>query len=100
MALTKDGEVYGWGKNDFGKLGHQYQIFRERERDVSKINDYQGQMDQSNILKPTKLQKLKYFPVRSVCCGTNHSIIVCNDNKVFTWGFGGNGRLGIVFKSH
>lgn len=33
--------------------------------------------------------------VVDVSCGTNHSVALTDDGRVFTWGFGGYGRLGI-----
>ena len=33
-------------------------------------------------------------PISDVKCGNNHTAAVTDDGKVFTWGFGGYGRLG------
>lgn len=32
--------------------------------------------------------------IKDVKCGTNHTVAVDDKGRVFTWGFGGYGRLG------
>ena len=32
--------------------------------------------------------------MKRVTCGTNHTCIVTDNFKAYSWGFGGNGRLG------
>jgi alpha-tubulin suppressor-like RCC1 family protein len=94
LALTKKtGEVYGWGKNDFGKLCQKYTIFRDRERDLSQMRILK-RLDVANIVTPIKFHKFD-TSIRQICCGVNHSAVVTDGGNVYTWGFAGNGRLGI-----
>ena len=32
--------------------------------------------------------------VVKVSCGPNHTVVITEDHKVYSWGFGGYGRLG------
>ena len=38
--------------------------------------------------------RLPACPTPQVAVGHNHTIAVCSDGGVWTWGFGGYGRLG------
>lgn len=54
MALTEKGDVYSWGSNEFGQLGHDDM----KPRDV-----------------PTKIpQHLQQFEVVEIACGANHRL--------------------------
>ena len=33
-------------------------------------------------------------PCKDIKCGNNHTAVITEEGKVFTWGFGGYGRLG------
>ena len=44
--------------------------------------------------EPTKIAALEGKTVTQVACGHNHTICVCSDGGVWSWGFGGYGRLG------
>ena len=57
MAVTSEGEVYGWGKNDNNILG----------LDV-KLTDKQ-------IGTPTKIELFSKYKVKSVSLGKQHSLI-------------------------
>lgn len=41
-----------------------------------------------------KLSNEHSFAVTRVACGHNHTVALCSDGGVWTWGFGGFGRLG------
>lgn len=72
LALTADGDVYGWGRNDDGTLGV-------------------GKSDTA-VEKPVKIAGLSN--VTDVSAGGGHSLAVTAVGDVYAWGENGNGQLG------
>ncbi|KAK4368002.1 hypothetical protein RND71_011794 [Anisodus tanguticus] len=73
-ALTDDGEVYGWGRGEHGRLG---------------FGD-----DKSSKMVPQKVQLLAGENIVQVSCGGTHSVALTHDGRMFSFGRGDHGRLG------
>ncbi|GAB2299956.1 hypothetical protein Dimus_034001 [Dionaea muscipula] len=73
-ALTKEGEVYGWGRGEHGRLG---------------FGD-----DKSSKMVPQKVQLLSEEYIVQVSCGGTHSVALTRDGRIFSFGRGDHGRLG------
>lgn len=73
-ALTDDGEVYGWGRGEHGRLG---------------FGD-----DKSSKMVPQRVQLLVGEEVVQVSCGGTHSVALTRDGRMFSFGRGDHGRLG------
>ena len=79
-ALDEDGELWSWGYNGYGQLGHA---------------------DGSNRNQPTKLDKATRFGNSKVVAfwtmGTQYAscYAVTEDGKFWVWGYNGYGQLGI-----
>ena len=73
LALTADGAVWSWGQGAYGQLGH---------------GDTQHQP------LPKKVEALAGQRVVAVSAGDAHSLAITADGAVWSWGRGGNGRLG------
>ncbi|XP_050301465.1 secretion-regulating guanine nucleotide exchange factor-like [Anthonomus grandis grandis] len=69
-ALTKNGEVFTWGRDTYGQLGS--------ERDVP--------------YKPEKIPTLSN--IRQLSVGSEHNLAVSRDNKLYAWGWNEHGSCG------
>ncbi|KAL2335285.1 hypothetical protein Fmac_016498 [Flemingia macrophylla] len=74
-ALTDEGEVYGWGRGEHGRLGF-------------------GDSDKSSKMVPQKVQLLAGEDIVQVSCGGTHSVALTRDGRMFSFGRGDHGRLG------
>ncbi|KAL3568274.1 hypothetical protein D5086_030925 [Populus alba] len=74
-ALTDDGEVYGWGRGEHGRLGF-------------------GDNDKSSKMVPQRVNLLVGEDIVQVSCGGTHSVALTRDGRMYTFGRGDHGRLG------
>ena len=44
--------------------------------------------------EPTYVDALRGVGVRQIACGSGHTVVLTVDGEVYTWGRGGDGRLG------
>lgn len=72
-AVTADGQVYTWGGNVHGQLGHG---------------------NTTNEIVPRALPVLEGQNVRSISCGAHHSAVLTANAQVYIWGMGNAGQLG------
>ena len=74
VAVTEDGSLYTWGNGDKHRLGHG-----------TTSKEYAPRLVQSLRNKPA---------VIDVACGLGHTLVLLATGQVYSWGNGGNGRLG------
>ncbi|CAO2832421.1 unnamed protein product [Amaranthus hypochondriacus] len=74
LAITMEGEVASWGRNQNGQLG------------IGTTEDCQV---------PQKIQAFKGIPVKMVAAGAEHSAAVTEAGEVYGWGWGRYGNLGL-----
>lgn len=97
MALSSAGDLYSFGLPEYGQLGHNSdgQIFVsanklsfEFQTTPKRIPLY---FEYSKGAAPTPVPGVKII---DMACGNNHTAVIDSKKRVFTWGFGGYGRLG------
>eukprot|EP00929_Paragymnodinium_shiwhaense_P030762 TRINITY_DN17377_c0_g1_i1.p1 TRINITY_DN17377_c0_g1~~TRINITY_DN17377_c0_g1_i1.p1 ORF type:complete len:1888 (-),score=508.37 TRINITY_DN17377_c0_g1_i1:111-5774(-) len=74
LVVTVRGLLFTWGLGSFGNLGH------------GNADDY---WEPKQVTLPTQQ------PVSMAAAGTKHSMALTTDGAMFSWGHGGNGRLGL-----
>ncbi|OQR95198.1 hypothetical protein THRCLA_07992, partial [Thraustotheca clavata] len=75
VAITVSGELMTWGNGDKYRLGHG---------------------DASKEYAPRYVEAFRDKPrVKDVACGLGHTIVLVQSGEVYSWGNGGNGRLGL-----
>ena len=97
LALTYDGKIFSWGSSQGGQLGLSFQTletihgFKNNFFISSPINVPIIQKDNNPNNENTKINIIK------ISCGEAHSLALSNEGKVYSWGFGSNGQLGLGF---
>eukprot|EP00096_Caligus_rogercresseyi_P007137 TRINITY_DN246_c0_g1_i1.p1 TRINITY_DN246_c0_g1~~TRINITY_DN246_c0_g1_i1.p1 ORF type:complete len:446 (+),score=137.97 TRINITY_DN246_c0_g1_i1:423-1760(+) len=74
FAITEEGKVYGWGRNEKGSLG----IGDKKDRRC-----------------PTLVKALQDENIVTVATGKNHSLFLSDDGKVFATGENKSGQCGV-----
>ncbi|KAF8822073.1 regulator of chromosome condensation (RCC1) repeat-containing protein [Cardiosporidium cionae] len=91
VAITNAGEVYSWGANNLGQCGRSDDaesdsLWSRRRPDVGiKIGRVMGPLEHKKIIQ--------------VACRKNHSLVLADDGKVYTWGSNRDGQLGASVES-
>ncbi|KAL3132366.1 hypothetical protein ABBQ32_008942 [Trebouxia sp. C0010 RCD-2024] len=75
LAITTSGEVYVWGRGEYGRLG---------------LGDKGG----SSRLRPCKVKAIEGHRVVQASCGGTHTMVLTAEGRIFGWGRGSFGRLG------
>jgi len=102
VAIDTRGSLHSWGSPEYGQLGHnddgkyfvtssklafQFVSTPQRiERYVEKDSKDKSSKNPGKVLKDVYIV--------DVSCGPNHTVAVDMKGRVYTWGFGGYGRLG------
>jgi alpha-tubulin suppressor-like RCC1 family protein len=73
LALCAGGALYSWGGGMFGRLGHG---------------------DEESQTLPRPVAALSAVRVVSMSASAHHTLAVCEAGEAYSWGYGGNGRLG------
>lgn len=73
--------IFGWGLND-ERLG----------QDPSKLNDKD---ESSRYLSATMLHQFNRLKVQRIACGDSFSLTLTESGRIYSWGIGQNGCLGL-----
>ncbi|KAN0062784.1 hypothetical protein ACQY0O_004980 [Thecaphora frezii] len=86
MLLTASGKVYTMGSSEKGQLGNG----RTGEHFISGNKLAFNTFDEPFLVKALSDKKIV-----QIHCGQQHTIALDDEGFVYTWGFGGYGRLGV-----
>ena len=78
-VVTEDGNLYAFGRNDYGQLG----VGTLQPRMHPEMIDHVTTFDNEEVL--------------TVAAGGNHSACITKDGSLWTWGLAEDGRLGHVY---
>ncbi|BET00283.1 Regulator of chromosome condensation (RCC1) repeat [Nesidiocoris tenuis] len=96
VILDLKGNLHSFGDPEYGQLGHNCngefliaanKMIRQAEKSPRIITTYIEKTKDS--IKP--IEPADFI---DVACGTNHTIALDSKRRIFSWGFGGYGRLG------
>jgi hypothetical protein len=76
-AVTESGRIYMWGLNKNGQCG------------------IGSKSDSVSEPRPVDMSSIRDVRANFVSCGRNHSVMVTTEGRVFVWGAGSYGRLGL-----
>ncbi|XP_030838470.1 uncharacterized protein LOC105440956 [Strongylocentrotus purpuratus] len=89
LALSANGLVYSWSKNNIGQLG-----IRKKKKKKKHHNRSQTTQD----FKPRLIEELSNYDVIQIACGDDHSLALTRDRRLFSWGCNLHGQLGVKTK--
>ena len=93
LALDGDGNVYAWGRNDYGQIGNNQATLAIDNNGVACISATQCDL-------PVKISGLAGGALENgpkiikIAAGINHSMALDEDGNVYTWGGAAYGQIG------
>ena len=81
LALTTDGQVFGWGDPECGKIGRMLKTRNKNEQAL-------------------RIEKIHAKKAKDVFCGNHHSFYINDKGQVFSWGLNNHGQLGVGHKDN
>ena len=94
LALTYDGKIFSWGSSQGGQLGLPLKILENHPNFQNNFfisTPINVQINDKNKNDNSEINIIK------ISCGEAHSLALTNEGKVYSWGFGSNGQLGLGF---
>jgi len=76
-ALTREGQLFSWGANDYGQLG----VGDDEERD-----------------QPTSVEWMQNVVVKAIAAGGEFMAAIIGNDQVYSWGRGAEGQLGVGYE--
>jgi alpha-tubulin suppressor-like RCC1 family protein len=92
LALTDDGNIFSWGSFQGGQLGISSELL------LNTINiENKDKKLFLNIPSLIPFFQKNSIKIEKISCGEAHSLALSEKGKVYSWGFGSNGQLGLGF---
>ena len=98
VALTRSGQIWAWGRNDFGQLGLGYD-WRHYDSDIAQVNDVPRRVTEfdynvTSVNGNETTVILKNHMFTQVDAGYFHTVALDDAGVVYTWGTNEHGELG------
>lgn len=96
MVVDCKGNLYSFGCPEYGQLGHN----SDGKYITGKRIEFDCELTPRRVAifiektKDGQVMPVTNVVVRDVACGANHTLVLDSQKRVFSWGFGGYGRLG------
>jgi len=92
------GNVYMWGSPDNGQCGNNTEG-KFIERAGKETFHYVEEPLRIDLFvekdpKTKKVTPIRGVNIKEISCGNQHTVVIDDKNRAFSWGFGGYGRLG------
>jgi len=98
VLLCKEGKVWTVGSPENGTLGHNDDgKFMQKANKVEFRCEHTPLQVKVFVEKDTKAKEVTPLAtpvIKRISCGPSHTVAVDVNNKAYSWGFGGYGRLG------
>ncbi|XP_010241665.1 PREDICTED: ultraviolet-B receptor UVR8 [Nelumbo nucifera] len=117
LALSKDGQLFGWGycaEGRLGLIGKEAEVQQSTSPRLSRattvppklsssalemaekqvLEDMNAEKNMSIIWEPRLVEELRGVPVLDIACGLDHSLILCRNNALLSGGNNTYGQLG------
>lgn len=116
LAQTSDGKLFGWGYSAEGRLGQIGDALEKPSSDstISRtaknsgsymeaaeklvLDQMQKENDMPIIWEPSLVKELRGIEVVDVSCGLDHSLVLCCDGTLLSFGSNTYGQLGRTTK--
>ena len=106
IVLTESNKLFGFGKSTLGQCGFgefedsyipRIIPFNKKYEVFEKNNTIENNQEKNLIRKEFTEDKKKesYIIIKDVKCGGNHTMVLTNSGRVYTFGHGINGQLGL-----
>jgi alpha-tubulin suppressor-like RCC1 family protein len=92
LALTEDGKIFSWGSYHGGQLGFSSDFLTSQNNVKNSEQDYF--LNTPTLIPFFTNNEIK---IQKISCGEAHSLALSEKGKVYSWGFGSNGQLGLGF---
>jgi alpha-tubulin suppressor-like RCC1 family protein len=89
IALTIKNEVYTWGHNRVGQLGHINDPYN-----MARNNDGAFYLPRPRRIEPTDFNRDGVGPIANVVAGWGHTALLSDNGSVYTCGRNVQGQLG------
>ncbi|KAK3239804.1 hypothetical protein CYMTET_50294 [Cymbomonas tetramitiformis] len=86
MAVNEEGLVFAWGHPMYGQLGNGSN---------GEVIERANTISYHFVTAPQIVRfDVGHCKAVDVACGNNHTVVLSEEGRVYTWGFAGYGRLG------
>lgn len=90
IAVTRQGDVFTWGSDRYGQLGHG-----TFGRDNSTASAGPDRDTDNILLEPRRVEALRRVFVLQVAAGDAHSLCFAKQDELYAWGSNKSGQLGL-----